>query len=133
MFTRKVIFGMLALGAFGTALLACGSSDDSGTAAKPDNRPLGVGNTEMANSELEKAVRENLYSNEQLRAADLSIFADVTRNQVTLSGTVSSEALRAKAVELAKSAQAGVIVSDKINVQPSASKSVPGARQFSFV
>jgi osmotically-inducible protein OsmY len=87
----------------------------------------------MANSELEKAVRENLNRNEQLRAADLSIIADVTRNQVTLSGTVSSEELRAKAVELAKSAQAGVIVSNKITVQPSASNSLPGERQFSFV
>lgn len=51
--------------------------------------------------------------------------ADVTRNQVTLSGTVPSEALRAKAVELAKSAQAGVVVSNKINVQAKASRSVP--------
>jgi osmotically-inducible protein OsmY len=74
----------------------------------------------MANSELEKAVRDNLNSNEQLRAADLSIVADVTKNQVTLSGTVSSEELRAKAVELAKSAHAGVIVSDRITVRPSA-------------
>jgi osmotically-inducible protein OsmY len=81
---------------------------------------LGIGNTTMANSELEKAVRDNLNSNEQLRAADLSVIADVTKNQVTLSGTVSSEELRAKAVELAKSAHAGLIVSDRITVKPRA-------------
>jgi osmotically-inducible protein OsmY len=39
---------------------------------------------------------------------------------VTLSGTVSSEELRAKAVELAKSAHAGLIVSDRITVKPRA-------------
>lgn len=120
MVMMKIILGMLALGAFSTALFACGSSDEPGTAAQPTRRPLGVGNTTMANSELEKAVRDNLNSNEQLRAADLAVVADVTKNQVTLSGTVSSEELRAKAVELAKSAHAGVIVSDRINVKPSA-------------
>jgi osmotically-inducible protein OsmY len=114
------MLGMLALGAFSTALLACGSSDEPRKPAQPTKRPLGIGNTRMANSELEKAVRDNLNSNEQLRAADLSIVADVTKNQVTLSGTVSSEELRAKAVELAKSAHAGVIVSDRITVRPSA-------------
>ena len=130
MFPTKIILGMLALGAFGTALLAC--SDEPGTAAPSTKRPLGVGNTKMANSELEKAVKDNLNSNEQLRAANISVIADVTKNQVTLSGTVSSEELRARAVELAKAAHAGVIVSDKITVQPNASNSGPGARQTSF-
>ncbi|MGH7793946.1 MAG: BON domain-containing protein [Candidatus Binatia bacterium] len=121
----KVVLGILALGAFSAALFACGSSDEPGTAAQPIKRPMGVGNTTMANSELEKAVRDNLNSNEQLRAADLAVSADVTKNEVTLSGTVSSEELRAKAVELAKGAHAGVIVTDRINVKPSPSNPVP--------
>jgi osmotically-inducible protein OsmY len=41
----------------------------------------------------------------------------VTKNEVTLSGTVESEAMRAKAVELAKGAQVGVIVTNRISVK----------------
>lgn len=82
-----------------------------------DKKPLGVGNTSRANAELEDAVRAKLESNEQLKKANLTVEADVTRNQVTLSGAVPSEALRDKAVELAKSAHAGVIVANKINVK----------------
>lgn len=55
---------------------------------------------------------------EQVRKADLSVQADVTKNEVTLSGTVESEAVRSKAVELAKTAHVGVVVNDKMTVKP---------------
>jgi osmotically-inducible protein OsmY len=87
--------------------------------------PLGVGSIRKANAELEKAVRAKLDSHEEIKRAGLSIQADVTRNQITLSGTVASEAMRAKALELARSAHAGVIVSDKIDVKSRAANSLP--------
>jgi osmotically-inducible protein OsmY len=41
----------------------------------------------------------------------------VTNNEVILSGAVSSEGLREKAAELAKSAQVGIIVRNRIQVK----------------
>jgi osmotically-inducible protein OsmY len=59
---------------------------------------------------------------EQVRTADLSVRADVTKNEVTLSGTVDSEAVRSRAVELAKTAHVGVVVNDKMTVKPRGSR-----------
>ena len=114
-----MIFGLLSLGAVSAALFACGSSDERN--ASSPKQPLGVGDTAMANAKLEEAVRDKLSGDEQLKAARLTVTADVTRNEVTLSGIVASAALRDKAVELAKSAQVGVIVNDRIGVKPGAS------------
>jgi osmotically-inducible protein OsmY len=95
--------------------------------AQEFKKPLGVGSAEKANAELEKAVKAKLAGDPQLKEARLVVTGDVTRNQVTLSGTVPSEALRGKAIELAKSAQAGVTVNNKITVNAKASKSMPSS------
>lgn len=95
--------------------------------AKEIKKPLGVGSTEKANAELEKAVKAKLAGDPQLKEAQVAVTGDVTRNQVTLSGTVPSEALRAKAAELAKSAQAGVTVNNKVTVKTKASRSMPSS------
>jgi osmotically-inducible protein OsmY len=107
------------------ATAACRHSDEEKAMAQEIKKPLGVGSTENANAELEKAVKAKLAGDPQLKEAQVAVTGDVTRNQVTLSGTVPSEALRAKAAELAKSAQAGVTVNNKITVKAKASKSVP--------
>ena len=78
------------------------------------------GNLKISSSELENAIKAKFKADDQLRAADLSVTADVDKNEVTLSGSVPSQALRSKAVQLAKSAQSGVTVTDKIDVKPSA-------------
>jgi len=101
------------------AFSACGSSDEQREMPKAKKAPLGAGDTKKANRDLEEVVQAMLNGDEQLKAAQLTVSADVTRNQVTLTGTVASDELRRKAVDLAKSAQAGVVVSDKINVKPS--------------
>jgi hypothetical protein len=85
----------------------------------------GAGSPASANKSLEKAVRAKFDSDGQLKTANISIEADVTKNQVTLSGTVDSEAIRSKAVELAKSAQIGVVVNDRINVKVRQSDTMP--------
>jgi hypothetical protein len=119
------VIAVLALGAV-VAFLACGRSDEPRSSqADAASAAPGAGSPAAANKALEKAVKAKLDTDERLKTANLSIDADVTKNQVTLSGTVDSEASRSKAVELAKSAQVGVIVNDKINVKARQSNTMP--------
>jgi osmotically-inducible protein OsmY len=120
--STRVILAVLTL-ISAPAFSACSSSEEK--ALVQAKRPVGAGSTKTANAELEEAVKATFNSDAQLKAANLKVDADVTRNEVTLSGTVSSEALRKKAVDLAKSAQVGVIVTDKISVRPNASRAAP--------
>jgi osmotically-inducible protein OsmY len=76
--------------------------------------------SKMSDSDLEKAVRAKLESDAALKEAKLDVDADADKNEVTLSGTVRSEEVRNKAVELAKSAHSGLTVNDKIDVKPAA-------------
>jgi osmotically-inducible protein OsmY len=76
--------------------------------------------SKLSDSELQKAVRAKLESDAQLKEADISVIAIGERNEITLSGTVRTRAARDKAIELAKSAEPGVLVNDKINVKPGA-------------
>ena len=94
------------------ALVGCGPADrdrasvETGKAAK------------MSDSELESRIKSRLNEDPALRAADLSVSANVDQNEVRLSGNVESEALRMKAVELARGAHPGLVVTDKIDVHP---------------
>lgn len=72
----------------------------------------------MSNSDLEKHITDLLETDDQLRAANLRVAVDANRKQATLSGAVESEALRTKAIELAKAAQPGLTVNDAIEVKP---------------
>ena len=56
----------------------------------------------------------------KLKDAKLDVDANADKNEVTISGTARSQDLRTKAVELAKSAQSGITVNDKIDVKPAA-------------
>jgi BON domain-containing protein len=76
--------------------------------------------TPMSDSDLEKAIHAKLESDDALKQAKLSVNADVKDNKVTIAGAVASQELRTKAVELAKSAQPGIIIEDEIDVKPSA-------------
>jgi len=119
------ILVILALSA-AVAILACGRANEP---KKPQANAAsvapGAGSPTSANARLEKVVKAKFDSDEQLKSANLSVVADVTKNEVTLSGIVESEAMRAKAVELAKTAQVGVIVSNRISVKQRQSNTVP--------
>jgi hypothetical protein len=99
------------------AALACGRSGG------PENREpaimSGTTNTVRSNADLETAVKAKFKTDDQLRSADLGVSADAANNEITLSGSVESEALRAKAVDLARSVDSEVIVNDQIDVKPS--------------
>jgi osmotically-inducible protein OsmY len=77
----------------------------------------GTGSPTAANAKLEETVYSMLRRDNGLRTANLKVDADVTKNEVTLSGTVDSDAMRERAVELAKTAQVGVVVNNRINVR----------------
>ena len=72
----------------------------------------------MTNSELEEEIKARFKTDARLVAANLSVDANVNRNEITLSGTVGSESLRTKALELAKSEHDGLIVTTNIDVKP---------------
>jgi osmotically-inducible protein OsmY len=97
--------------------MACDRGGQSGKQTSPS--PTTTPSTPtMSDSDLEKAVRAQLDNDVQLKEANLSVNANAERNEITLSGTVRSQAAREKAIELAKSAKSGVSVNDQIDVKP---------------
>lgn len=109
---RNVVLTLTMLLIFGAAFAAC---DD-----KPTMEQLPIIGSRPNDADLESAIRVKFDSEEQLKGANLNVDVDVEKNEVTLSGTVTSEAERSKAIDLAKSAQAGLTVNDKIDVKPGA-------------
>lgn len=107
----SVVTGFLAM----TLLTVSLSLNGCTTAGSPEASAVPA---KMTNSELEDKIKAQFKTDAQLNAADLGVDANVDRNEITLSGTVGSESLRAKAVELAKSVHAGLIVTTKIDVKP---------------
>jgi osmotically-inducible protein OsmY len=101
----KTAVGVLSL-AFGLA--ACSES------------PKAVDNnaTKMTNGDLERTVTASINGDSALVPYKIDVSGDVDKNAVTLSGTVPTEALRTRAVELAKSGRPNLLVTDKIDVKP---------------
>ena len=110
----SVVAGFLALTLLGVSLSlnGCAAADTREATTGPTTK------AQMTNSELEEKIKARFKTDAQLDAANLSVDANVDRNEITLSGTVGSESLRTKAIELAKSAHAGLIVTTKIDVKP---------------
>ena len=110
----SVVAGFLALTLLGVSLSlnGCAAADTREATTGPTTK------AQMTNSELEEKIKARFKTDAQLNAANLSVDANVDRNEITLSGTVGSESLRTKAIELAKSAHAGLIVTTKIDVKP---------------
>src|ERR1051325_4206415 len=71
----------------------------------------------FTDSDLERMVKAKLSADPDVAKA-ISVDAEADKNEVKLTGTVPDEALRTKAVDLAKSAKDGLIVTDKIDVKP---------------
>jgi hyperosmotically inducible periplasmic protein len=92
------------------AILALASCSTPRTAENPQPR--------ITDSELERMVKERLVSDPQLSTRKIDVSADADKNRVTLSGTVPTEQLRTRSVDLAKASRAGLIVVDKIDVKP---------------
>ena len=91
--------------------VACTQGTESTQAAREQR-------TTVTNSDLQKQIQDKLNADPQLRDANLSVSADADRNMATLSGRVESESLRARAIEMAKTARPSLTVDDKIEVNP---------------
>lgn len=71
------------------------------------------------NLELERRIRTKLETDAALEAT-IDVTAEATKNEATLSGLVASEAVRHRAIELAKSAHSGLTINDRIAVKRAA-------------
>ena len=98
----------------GLALSACDSIDKK---EMPGSTANGT-TTKMSDGDLEKSIKAKLDADAQLKTANISVSASADRNEATISGTVETQALRSKAVELVKSTHAALILTDKIEVKP---------------
>jgi osmotically-inducible protein OsmY len=95
--------------------LILGGCDTNDRTANVSN--ANTSQVKMSDSELENTVKARIMADAQLKAENVDVDADADTNQVTLSGTVDSQPLRTKAVDLAKSAKPGLSVTDKIEVK----------------
>ena len=107
---KKFILSLGVILASAILIAACETTTtrDTATGAKPT----------LTDSELETKIKNNINTDERIKAADLSVKADADDNEVTLSGELPTEALRVKAVALAKEAHPGVALTDRIVVKP---------------
>ena len=76
----------------------------------------GTTSAASSNSDMEQSIKTQLLSEPKLQGIGVEARAD--KNEVTLSGTVPTEDLRTKAVDLAKNGRPNLVVTDKIAVQP---------------
>lgn len=97
-------------------LPGCKDSNSPNGNVPVSERPSGE--TKLSDSDLENAIRAKLASDDQIRQANLSVDAEAEDNKVRIKGTVASQDARTRAVELAKSVQPGLTVTDEIEVRP---------------
>jgi osmotically-inducible protein OsmY len=105
-------------------LPACKKNQEEPASASQNNPPAPSTSTattdKMSDADLEKAIRAKLEGDDALKQANLSVSADADHNKATISGTVVSQEMRNKAIDLAKNAQPGITIEDKIDVKPAA-------------
>jgi len=82
------------------------------------SNPTTTKSATSSNADLEQLVKAQLSADQQLGPAAINVSADADKNQVTLSGTVWTEAMRSQAVNLAQATRPGLTVVDKIDVNP---------------
>jgi osmotically-inducible protein OsmY len=109
----KLILTSILVAAMCLILGGCDTSDRTANVSNANSSQA-----KMTDSDLENSVKARIMADAQLKAVNLDVDADAETNQVTLSGTVDSQPLRTKAVDLAKSAKPGLIITDKIDVKP---------------
>src|SRR3569832_1842442 len=72
----------------------------------------------LTNTQVEEGIRSRFAADADLNRADLKVNADVSDHNVTVSGNVTSEAMRTRAVQMAQSFQKNLVDTDKIDVKP---------------
>lgn len=115
---RKYLVCSLLLAFSTLALHGCSNDRDAAHNNNNNNNANKPATTKLTDSDIENKIRAKFDVDEQIKAAKLDIDADANDNKVTLSGKVESQALRSKAVEMAKSAHPNIVITDKIDVEP---------------
>ena len=108
---RKVLGVSMVLLVLGSLSVSCTQTTQPETTQSPAK-------AKISDSDLESRIKARFNANPELAAANLDVDADVDRGEVTISGTVGSQGLRAEAVDAAKSTYPGLVVNDKIDVKP---------------
>lgn len=93
-------------------LLVLAGCSQSGTTTSA-NAPAAT-----TDSDLKQVIQSGFNSDPQVSSAKIDVDAHAKDNKVTLSGTVPTETMRLRAVELAKAARPNLEVTDKIDVKP---------------
>ena len=106
---RAIPLSLLAIGLL--FVYGCGQKNDTAKTTAPEALPL-------TDSDLATNIKAKLNSDEAVRSANLDVDAHANENRATISGTVPTEALRTRAVDLAQSAKAGLTLDVKIDVKP---------------
>ena len=96
--------------------IGCRPTTESAVEAAPEPDPR------LSDSDLKNRIGKQLKSDADLDRANLSVEVDAKRDWVTLSGTVGTESLRTRAIEMARAAHPGLTVDDRIEVKPPAVK-----------
>ena len=84
-------FFFIVLALWGISILFSYRASRSFLEAQAASPPVAAASPDEANAKLEKAIKTMFARDEQVRKADLSVRADVTKNEVTLSGTVEQK------------------------------------------
>lgn len=100
------------LSTIGILALVTGLTACTNTPPEPEPTP------KMSNDELDRLVAAKFSGDPALAVYNLDVDADADKNAVTISGDVPTQSLRTRALEAAKSAYAGVVITDKIDVEP---------------
>lgn len=85
-----------------------------GCSSEPEPEPA----PRMTSDELDRSVTARINSDPTLVPYELDVDADADEHAVTISGTVPTQSLRTKAVDAAKTVDATLVVTDKIDVRP---------------
>lgn|SRR5262249_37218497 len=108
---RKGLWASIIILMLSLFIAACESSDIKSSNGSDSK-------SKVTDTDIENAIKAKWSNEPVLNNSNLRVDADVDTNSVTLSGTVETEAARSRAVELAKGARPGVLVTDKIDVKP---------------
>jgi osmotically-inducible protein OsmY len=108
---NRVSLTLFALALLSPSFTACEKQKEETARISGPSHQVGSG-------DLENSIRSRFAADEQLRTAKLRVDADKEKQVVTISGTVDSERLRAKALDLARRAQPQLTILDQINITP---------------
>lgn len=84
-------------------------------ASKPPEPPAAP---KMTNEDLDRTVTAKINSDPALVVYNFDVDADADKRAVTIKGSVPTQALRTRAVDAVKAVDAGLAITDKIDVKP---------------